>query len=77
VSEGTIKTRIESAAERLDGSYLRTFALELKAQLAQTLTAFVTSILEGPRGLDAETEEPPLRQIIEVLQQVMCAHDAA
>ncbi len=36
-------------AQRLDGSYLRTFALELKEQLAQTLTAFVTSILAGPR----------------------------
>ena len=45
-------------AERLEGSYLRTFALELKEQLAQTLAAFVTSILAGPRGrLDAE--EPP------------------
>jgi hypothetical protein len=32
-------------AERLDGSYLRTFALELKEQLAQTLTTFITSIL--------------------------------
>jgi hypothetical protein len=39
-----------SRADRLDGSYLRTFALELKEQLAQTLTAFVTSILVGPRG---------------------------
>ena len=31
-----------------------------------------------PRGRpDAEeAAEPPLRQIIEVLQQVMCAHDA-
>jgi 1,4-dihydroxy-2-naphthoyl-CoA synthase len=29
-------------AQRLDGSYLRTFALELKEQLSQTLTAFVT-----------------------------------
>jgi hypothetical protein len=64
-------------AERLDGSYLRTFALELKEQLAQTLAAFVTSILAGPRGLDAESAvEPPLRQIVEVLQQVMCTHDA-
>ena len=65
-------------AERLDGSYLRTFALELKEQLAQTLTAFVVSILSGPRRpLDAESAvEPPLRQIIDVLQQVMCAHDA-
>jgi hypothetical protein len=32
-----------SRAERLEGSYLRTFALELKEQLAQTLAAFVTS----------------------------------
>jgi hypothetical protein len=65
-------------AERLDGSYLRTFALELKEQLAQTLTAFVMSILTEPRKpLDAEkAAEPPLRQIIEVLQQVMCTHDA-
>jgi hypothetical protein len=67
-----------SRAERLDGSYLRTFALELKEQLAQTLAVFVTSILTGPRGrLDAEeAAEPPLRQIIKVLQQVMCTHDA-
>jgi hypothetical protein len=65
-------------AERLDGSYLRTFALELKEQLAQTLATFVTSILARPRArLDAEeAAEPPLRQIIEVLQQVMCTHDA-
>jgi hypothetical protein len=65
-------------AERLDGSYLRTFALELKEQLAQTLTTFVTSILTEPRRrLDAEeAAEPPLRQIIDVLQQVMCTHDA-
>jgi len=32
------------------GSCLRTFALELKEQLAQTLAAFVTAILAGPRG---------------------------
>ena len=32
-------------AERLEGSYLRTSALELKEQLAQTLAAIVTSIL--------------------------------
>ena len=64
-------------AERLDGSYLRTFALELKEQLAQTLAAFVVSILTQPRGrLAEEAAEPPLRQIIEVLQQVMCTHDA-
>jgi len=66
-----------SRAERLEGSYLRTFALELKEQLAQTLTAFVMSILTEPhRRRDAEKAEPPLRQIIDVLQQVMCAHDA-
>ena len=65
-------------AGRLDGSYLRTFALELKEQLAQTLATFVTSILAEPhRRLDAESAaEPPLRQIIEILHQVMCKHDA-
>ena len=64
-------------AKRLDGSYLRTFALELKEQLAQTLAAFVVSILTQPRGrLAEEAAEPPLRQIVEVLQQVMCTHDA-
>ncbi len=65
-------------AERLDGSYLRTFALELKEQLAQTLATFVTSILAGPHG-GRDTEEtagPRLPQIIEVSQQVMCTHDA-
>jgi hypothetical protein len=46
-------------------------------QLAQTLATFVTSILAGPRGRqDARGAEPPRRQIIEVLQQVMCTHDA-
>ena len=65
-------------AERLDGSYLQTFALESKEQLAQTLAAFVTKILARPRGRlePEEAAEPPLRQIIEVLQQVMCTHDA-
>jgi hypothetical protein len=54
---------------------LRTFALELKEQLAQTLATFVASILAGPRRrLDAK--EPPLCQIIDVLQQVMRTHDA-
>jgi hypothetical protein len=63
-------------AERLDGSYLRTFALELKEQLAHTLAAFVTSILTQPRRRDEESAaEPPLRQIIGVLQQVMCKDD--
>ena len=67
-----------SRAERLDGSYLRKFALELKEQLAQTLATFVTSILAEPhKPLDAESAaEPPLRRIIDVLQQVMCTHDA-
>ena len=67
-----------SRAQRLDGSYLRTFALELKEQLAQTITAFVMSILAQPRTrLDTESAaEPPLSQIIDVLQQVMCKHDA-
>jgi Na+/H+-dicarboxylate symporter len=55
---------------------LRTFALELKEQLARTLAAFVVSILVGLHKVDAERGEPPLRQIIEVLQQVMCTHDA-
>jgi hypothetical protein len=46
-------------------------------KLAQTLAAFVTSILTQPRGrLDGERAEPPLRQIIEVLLQLMCTHDA-
>jgi hypothetical protein len=65
-------------AERLEGSYLRTFALELKEQLAQTLATFVTSIVTQPRRRidEAEVGEPPLRQIIQVLEQVMCAHDA-
>jgi hypothetical protein len=65
-------------AERLDGSYLRTFALQLKEPLAQTLAAFVASILTEPhrRTDSASAAEPPFRQIIEVLQQVMCTQDA-
>ena len=64
---GAVCSYCLSRAERLDGSYLRTFALELKEQLAQTLAAFVTSILAGPRRLDAENAaEPPLRQIFRV-----------
>ena len=65
-------------AKRLEGSYLRTFSLELKEQLAQTLTAFVSSILTRPRERrdTEEAEVPQLRQIIDVLQQVMCTHDA-
>ena len=67
-----------SRAKRLVGSYLRTFALELKEQIAQTLARFVTSILTQPRGrLNAEEATAPARrQITEVLEQVMCRHDA-
>jgi hypothetical protein len=44
-----------SRAKRLDGSYLRAFALELKEQLALTFAACVTSILTQARGrIDAE-----------------------
>jgi hypothetical protein len=78
VTHGAACSYCLARAERLEGSYLRTFALELKERLAQTITAFVMSILTQPRWrLDAEdAAEPPLRQIIDVLQQVMCAHDA-
>ena len=67
-----------SRADRLEGSCLRTFALELREQIALTLASFVTFILTQPRGrLEAEEAgQQPLRQIIEVLQQVMCTHDA-
>jgi hypothetical protein len=49
----------------------------LKERFAQTLAAFVVSILTQPRRRDEESAaEPPLRQIIRVLEQVMCTHDA-
>lgn len=52
-------------AKRLEGSYLRTFALELKEPLAQTLTAFVMSILTQPRRrLDPEEAAEPLLAIV-------------
>jgi hypothetical protein len=75
---GTLCSYCLSRAARLDGSYLRAFAIELKEQLAQILAGFVTSILTQPRRrLNAEEAvEPAVRQIIEVLQQVMCTHDA-
>jgi len=59
-------------AERLEGSYLWTFVLELKEQLAQTLAAFVTSILAGPRGrLNAEgADELEHVQLTEMPQAV-------
>jgi hypothetical protein len=66
------------AVQRLDGLCLLTFALELKEQLAQTLAGLTASILTQPRGrVNAEeAAEPPLRQIITVLQQLMCTHYA-
>lgn len=66
-----------SRAERLDGSYLRTFALELKEQLAQTLAAFSHRFcLSRVDALKRKVQpEPPIRQIVEVLQEVMCTHD--
>ena len=64
-------------AERLEGSYLWTFALELKEQLAQTLAAFVPSILAGPRGrLDAEGGNELFSARSLKGWQVMCTHDA-
>jgi hypothetical protein len=67
-----------SRANRLEGLYLRTFTLELKEQLAETLAASTTSILGRPRGHRGlkEDSELPLRQIIDVLQQVVCLHEA-
>ncbi len=50
VTHGAACSYCLARAERLDASYLRTFALELKEQLARTLAAFVTAILAGPRG---------------------------
>jgi hypothetical protein len=78
VIHGAVCSYCLSRAERLDGSYLRAFAVELKEQLAQTLASFVMSILTGPhrRSTSESAEGPPLRQIIAVLQQVMCKHDA-
>ena len=65
-----------SRAKRLDGSYLRTFAPELREQIAQTLAEFVISILAQPGRLHGEgASEPALRLIMEVLEQVMCRHD--
>jgi hypothetical protein len=50
----------------------------LKEQLAVTLLVRVTSILTQPhKSLDVEeAAQPPLCQIIDMLQQVMCTHDA-
>jgi len=74
---GTLRSYCLSRAKRLDGSCLRSFAIELKEQLALTLVACVTSILNQPHHLDREgVTQPPLRQIVEMLQQVMCTHDA-
>ncbi|MGA3198220.1 MAG: hypothetical protein ABSD89_02320 [Halobacteriota archaeon] len=58
VIHGAAYTYCLGRAERLEGSYLRTFALELKEQLAQILAAFVTSVLTGPhKRLDAKEAE--------------------
>jgi hypothetical protein len=66
-----------SIAKKLEGSYLRTFAPQLREQLAQTLAVFVMSILTQPRGgLNTEgATKPRLCQIIEELQRVMCTHE--
>ena len=49
----------------------------MKEQLALTFAACVTSILTQPHRLDSEgVTQPPLRQIVEMLQQVTCTHDA-
>jgi len=65
-------------ATRFDSSYLRTFALELREQLAETLAVYVISILKRQQGRlnTEEAAEPPLGQIVNVLKQVMCKHDA-
>lgn len=65
-----------SRAAHLDGSYLRTFALELKEQLAQILASYVRSILAQPHTNTERSVDPPILQIVTVLQQVMCTHDA-
>ncbi len=49
VTRGAACSYCPRKGQRLDGSYLRTFALELKEQLAQTLAAFVSSVLTQPR----------------------------
>jgi hypothetical protein len=75
---GTLCSYCLSRAARLDGSYLRTFALELKEQLAQILATYTRSILDQSRGFTGEKTgaEPPIRQIVTVLRQIMCKHDA-
>jgi len=50
VMHGTVYSYCLARAGRLEGSYLRTFALELKERRAQTLPAMVTSILVGRVG---------------------------
>jgi len=63
-----------SIAKKLEGSYLRTLALELKEQLAQALAVFVMSILTQPLGgfNTKSATEPRFPQIIEALQRVTC-----
>jgi hypothetical protein len=55
VIHGAVCSYCIGRAERLDGSYLRTFALKVKEQLAETLAAFVTSILTQPRRLEEKS----------------------
>jgi len=51
--------------------------LELNDQLAQTLATFVVSILAGAWTVRrSKCCGAALRQIIDVLQKVMCTHDA-
>jgi hypothetical protein len=56
---------------------LQTFAFVLREQLARpSLRLHVNSCRACRRSDAEEAAEPPLRQIIDVLEQVMCAHDA-
>jgi hypothetical protein len=48
VTYGAARSYCLARAERLEGWYLQTFAFELKEQLAQTIAAFVVSMLRRP-----------------------------
>ena len=65
-------------AQRLDRPHLRTFALELKEQLAQALTALSTSILAGPcrrpNGERGSRATSPANHLS--AGQMMCRHVA-
>jgi hypothetical protein len=50
----------------------------LKDQLARILATYASSIL-AQKGVRADAEsgiEPPIRQIVTMLKQIMCKHDA-